>query len=225
MLEGRVQVNGETADSLPVLVQPGVDQIRVDGSRLKMPRRVYFLLNKPKGVISTNSDPQGRPKSSDLLHGVRERVYPVGRLDADSTGLMLLTNDGELADLLTHPRYGVEKTYRVIVRGHVGAEVLAKLRKGIWLADGRARSSGIQTLHVGRDRSVLEVRLREGRNRQVRRMLAGLDYKILSLKRTAIGNLRLTGLGPGRFRPMTTRELTALRRLLKRHTAAASAEE
>ncbi len=213
VLAGLVEVNGEVRDELPVLVDPRTDDIRIEGRRLKRERLAYFLLNKPKGVLCTNNDPDGRRVAGDLLVGVRERVYPVGRLDADSTGLLLMTNDGEMANRLTHPRYGVEKTYVASIRGRLNSENSEKLRKGIWLSEGKATTAAIRILHNGRERSTLEIRLREGRNRQIRRMLARLGHKIISLRRTRIGPLNVKGLGAGRFRPLTPAEIGILKRL------------
>lgn len=218
VLEGRVQVNGRLVRTLPVLVDPSQDDIRVDGRRLKRERTVYYLLHKPKGVLCTNDDPAGRMRAVDLLRGVKERVYPVGRLDASSTGLLLMTNDGELAEHLTHPRYGIEKTYHATVAGRISLEEVEKLKKGVGAAEGGMRQARIQVLHRGRDESVLEIRLREGRNRQVRTMLAALGHKVQQLRRTRIGNLSLRGLAPGQFRPLDKKELSMLRKRVARDT-------
>ncbi len=211
ILDGRVRVNGETVLSLPALVDPARDTILVDGRPLKREEKVYFLLHKPKGVHCTNFDPAGRPRAVDLLAGVRHRVFPVGRLDADSTGLLLMTNDGELAERLAHPRYGVPKTYRAHVNGAVTADDLARLRKGVWLAEGKTRVSDAKIIHRGRERSVIEITLQEGRNREVRRVLARLGHNVRKLMRIRIGPLSLRGLPPGGFRPLTRQELKELR--------------
>lgn len=211
--EGRVSVNGVTLDELPALVHPGVDQITVDGQRLRRPRRVYYLLHKPKGVLCTNYDPAGRVRAADLMHGVRERLFPVGRLDASSTGLLLMTNDGELAQRLTHPRYGVHKTYEATIEGRLTAAEVLKLRQGVWLAEGKSLPAEVKLLRNGRERSLVEVTLREGRNRQVRRMFARVGHKVLQLKRTHIGRLSLRGLAPGQFRPVSSTELKNLHTL------------
>ncbi len=213
ILDGRVRVNGRPVLTLPVLVDPERDEILVDDEPLRPPHKVYYLLHKPKGVHCTNFDPDGRPRAVDLLGGVRQRVFPVGRLDADSTGLLLMTNDGELAERLTHPRYGVAKTYRVHVNGDVTAEDIARLRKGVWLAEGKTHVPGARIIHRGRERSVIEITLREGRNREVRRILARLGHNARKLLRIRIGPLSLRGLGPGEWRPLTKAELQALRRL------------
>jgi len=212
ILDGRVTVNGRRVHTLPVLVDPEADEITVDGRPLKVDRKVYFLLHKPRGVHCTNYDPDGRPRAVDLLGGVRERVFPVGRLDAETTGLLLMTNDGELAEQLTHPRHGVPKTYRAHVNGQVTEEQLADLRKGVWLAEGKTRVSEASIIHAARDQSVVEITLREGRNREVRRVLARIGHAVRKLIRIRIGPLSLRGLGPGEFRPLTSAEVNLLKR-------------
>jgi len=189
-----------------------MDEIAVDGRRLKVDRKVYFLLHKPKGVHCTNYDPEGRPRAVDLLGGVHERVFPVGRLDAETTGLLLMTNDGELAEQLTHPRHGVPRTYRAHVNGQVTEEQLADLRKGVWLAEGKTRVSETSIIHAARDQSVVEITLREGRNREVRRVLARIGHAVRKLIRIRIGPLSLRGLGPGEFRPLTSAEVNLLKK-------------
>ena len=211
ILEGRVRVNGKRVVELPVLIDPATDKVEVDRRRVRIETKVYYLLNKPKGVLCTQSDPDGRRCAIDLLKGVRERVYPVGRLDADSQGLLLMTNAGELAAGLTHPRYGVPKTYRARVRGKVEPEQLAKLRRGIWLSEGKTRSARMAVVYSSRTHSILEVTLREGRNRQVRRMLARMDHAVRDLTRIRIGRLSLYRLGVGQFRPLKPSEVTYLR--------------
>ncbi|HPD28641.1 MAG TPA: pseudouridine synthase [Phycisphaerae bacterium] len=211
ILDGRVSVNARKVHSLPVLVDPDVDKIAVDGRPLRAQRKVYFLLHKPKGVHCTNYDPDGRPRAVDLLGGVRERVFPVGRLDADTTGLLLMTNDGELAQRLTHPRHGIPKTYRAHVNGLITREQLDELRKGVWLAEGKTRVSEATVIHAARDQSVVEITLREGRNREVRRVLAKIGHAVRKLIRIRIGPLSLRGLGPGEFRPLTSSEVNLLK--------------
>jgi len=207
--EGRVTVNGDAAQ-VGDKAELGSDDIRVDGRRVKAERTVHYLLNKPPGVICTNADPSGRRKAIDLLTGVPERVYPVGRLDADSRGLLILTNDGELAARLTHPRYEVPKTYEAEVSGRVSAEDVRTLQSGLWLSDGRTSGVQVRVTHRGNARSRILITLREGRNRQVRRMLAKLGHKVRWLTRTRIGRLTLHGLGPGKFRRLTPDEVRAL---------------
>lgn len=212
VLDGRVSVNGHKVHSLPVLVDPQVDKIAVDGRPLRAERKVYFLLHKPKGVHCTNYDPDGRPRAVDLLGGVRERVFPVGRLDADTTGLLLMTNDGELAQRLTHPRHGIPKTYRAHVNGLITPEQLDELRKGVWLAEGKTHVSEATIIHAARDQSVVEITLREGRNREVRRVLAKIGHAVRKLIRIRIGPLSLRGLAPGEFRPLSSSEVHLLKK-------------
>jgi 23S rRNA pseudouridine2605 synthase len=210
ILEGRVRVNGTVVDRLPVLVDPQRDHVSVDGRPVRAEHTVYYMLHKPRGVVCTNRDPAGRRRAVDLLGGVRERVYPVGRLDAESTGLLLMTNDGELAARLTHPRYGVPKTYRAEVAGRVGPQALERLRAGVWLSDGRTGRADASIIYQRPDSTVLEITLREGRNREVRRVLAKLGHKVYRLKRIRIGGLSLKGLPPGGFRPLRPDEVRGL---------------
>lgn len=211
ILEGAVQVNGRVMDELPAFVDPDVDVITVNGKRLREPQRVYLLLNKPKGVICTSHDPQGRPSAVDLVPA-RERVFCVGRLDADTTGLIVLTNDPELTDLLTHPKYKVPKTYVARVAGHVDGKAVEKLRKGMWLAEGRTGQAAVKVLRSGRHDSLLEITIQQGLNRQVRRMLARVGLPVQSLKRTRIDGLKIAGLGVGKFRSLSRAEVAALKR-------------
>ncbi len=212
ILDGRVEVNGRVVAELPVLVGPD-DRIRVDGRRLRREPKVYLMLNKPRGVVCTNHDPSGRTRAVDLAPGVRERVFPVGRLDTDTSGLLLLTNDGELSNRLTHPRYEVPKTYEALVDGRVAGEQVVALRQGVRLAEGRARADRIEVIGRTRNQTRLAITLTEGRNRQVRRMLAGIGHKVRRLRRVSVGKLKLSGLGVGRFRPLSAEELNYLRRL------------
>jgi len=207
--DGRVTVNGRAAH-VGDKAALGADDIRVDGRRVKPERKVYYLLNKPEGYLCTNADPQGRRKARDLLTGVHERVYPVGRLDADSRGLLIVTNDGELAARLTHLRYEVAKAYEAEIDGQISPEHVRQLMSGVRLSEGRTAPCRVRVLRRGRTNSILEFALREGMNRQVRRMLAKLGYKVRRLTRTRIGPLRLYGLGPGRFRELTPQEVGAL---------------
>jgi 23S rRNA pseudouridine2605 synthase len=227
VLQGRVAVNGRTVRALPVLVDPEKDKVDVDGERVRLgaartEKRHYFVMNKPKGVYSTNVAQGEQTRAIDLLPpNLGVRLYPVGRLDAESRGLLLLTNDGELTNQLTHPRYGVAKTYRAVVEGYLRPETLEELEKGIWLADksGKGFKTGrshIRISHRSRDSTVLEISIREGRNRQVRRMLAKLGHKVRDLMRVKMGPLTLHRLAPGQFRPLTPREVKELKMMGKR---------
>jgi 23S rRNA pseudouridine2605 synthase len=224
VLQGRISVNDRTVAQLPVLVDAEKDRIEVDGERVKLgtartEKRYYFLLHKPRGVYSTNVSQGVQVRAIDLLpQNLRARLYPVGRLDADSRGLLLLTNDGELTNQLTHPSYGVAKTYRAVVEGAIEPGTLDELQKGIWLADreGKAVRTGrsfIRIVRRTRFESILEITIREGRNRQVRRMLARLGHKVKDLMRVRMGPLTLEGLAQGQFRELTPREVKDLKKL------------
>ena len=213
--EGRVRVNGRVVQALPVFVKPGADRVEVDGVAVRPPKTaepVYVLLNKPKGVVCTNKDPAGRPRAIDLVPDVPTRVFPVGRLDADSTGIILLTNDGDLANRMTHPRYGLTKTYVVEVDGAVAGDDIEKLKKGVYLDGKRTGGAAVKVLRRHATRTLLEVKLKEGRNREIRRMLARLNHKVRALRRTAIGPVTDRGIKTGNHRPLTPKEVAALRR-------------
>lgn len=213
VVDGRVSVNGKVVRRLPVLVDPQRDRIVVDGKPVRPQRLVYFLLNKPRHVFCTHNDPSGRTRAVDLLVGVRERVFPVGRLDADSSGLLLLTNDGELAQKLTHPSYSTPKTYRVEIEGCPPAEELDRLRRGVWLSEGKTAPASILITHRERAGLVLEITLREAQNREIRRMLAKIGHKVRRLTRIRMGKLSIRKLSVGAFRPLTRQEVEYLRGL------------
>lgn len=215
ILAGRVEVGGEVVTELGTKVDPGREQIRVDGIRLPRPGRVYYALNKPAGVVCTSRDPSGRPRAIDLIPGRPERLFTVGRLDLFSEGLILLTNDGELANRLTHPRYGVRKTYRVLVAGHPTREVVSSLRRGMHLAEGFASACAVRIKRRDKKSTVLEIVLDEGRNREIRRLLARVGHKVLRLVRIGIGPLRLGNLAAGEYRRLGREEVRALRRAAK----------
>jgi pseudouridine synthase len=211
MVEGRVTVNGIVVRELGTKAEPGRDDVRVDGRRIRTiePRR-YILLNKPRGVVSTRSDPERRRTVLDLLGRINEYLYPVGRLDADSEGLLLLTNDGDLAARLTHPRHGVPRVYEADVRGVPDARDLDRLSRGIVIDGRRTQPAGVRRLspHPG---SRLEITLREGRNRQLRKMCEAIGHPVTRLRRVAIGPIADRGLKPGQWRPLTRAEVEALR--------------
>ena len=215
--QGRVTVNGEPVVTLGTKADPSVDEVRVDGRRVRAPERLrYILLNKPAGVVTSRKDPQGRPTVLDLLAGVPDYLYPVGRLDFDSEGLLLLTNDGDLAAALTHPRHGIAKVYEVVVRGWPAPDVVKRLRTGVLLegrrtAPAEVRLRGTFTAGRGRERAVLEIGLREGRNRQVRRMCEAVGHPVERLTRVRIGPVADRVLRPGTWRELTATEVRALR--------------
>ena len=221
MAEGRVSVNGKTIFELGTKADPATDDIRVDGRRIKAAERQrYILLNKPRGYVTTRSDEKRRKTVLNLLDGVREYVYPVGRLDYDTEGLLLLTNDGELAARLTHPRHEVERTYEARVAGMPDERALERLRKGVPL-DGR-RTQPADVILVNRDRrdadGVLLMTIREGRNRQVRRMCEAVGHPVQRLKRTRIGPISDRKLPVGAWRDLTRQEVAALRRAVERES-------
>jgi 23S rRNA pseudouridine2605 synthase len=199
-------------DALPAFVDPEKDVITVNGKRVRTEQKVYFLLNKPKGVICTNFDPQGRKRAIDLVP-CRQRIFCVGRLDVDTTGLIILTNDSDLTNRLTHPRYEVPKTYVVRVKGYIDDAALERLKKGVWFAEGKTGEASVQILNRGHQESLVEITIREGLNREIRRMLARVGLPLKSLKRTRIGSITDKGIGVGRFRPLTNAELQYLRKV------------
>ena len=217
---GQVTVNGDVVDALPAWVDPEQDRIVAEGRVLGRTRRnVYVMLFKPRGTVCTNHDPEGRRRAIDLVaHPGKPRLYPVGRLDVDSSGLVLLTNDGELSNRLTHPRYGVHKGYEVTVGGRLDENDVERLQSGIFLADRSRRSasrtsrSRLRIIKRDRDRTRLYMELREGRNRQIRRMLAHEGFPVKKLRRVRMGPLQLRGLAPGSWRELSAGELSSLRR-------------
>jgi 23S rRNA pseudouridine2605 synthase len=207
--EGRVEVDRHVVTELGTRVDPLAHEIRVDGEALRRPKRVYFAVNKPAGVVTTNYDPSGRPRVVDLVP-TEERVFAVGRLDRASEGLILVTNDGEFANRLTHPRYGVTKTYLVRVAGNPSQAELAKLRRGVHLAEGFCK---VESLHVkGRHKGSTDmiIVLSEGRNREIRRILARVGHKVLQLRRLAVGRLKLSDLPLGAWRRLMPAEIDGL---------------
>lgn len=208
-------MNGKIVRELGTRVDPAKDEIAVDGELVPTAapsKPIYIMLNKPVGYVSTVSDPHATKTVLDLLEQVEERVYPVGRLDADSSGLLLLTNDGEFANRLTHPRYHVPKIYRVRARGFVGRDVAIRLSDGIELPEGRTAPSDLRFIeyHEPTQSSIIEITLYEGRNRQVRRMMETVGHPVRELTRIAFGNLRLKGLLPGTWRKLRPEEVASL---------------
>lgn len=209
--EGRVTVDGQVVTELGYKVDPALHKILVDGHPIHAERKAYYMVNKPVGFLSTNDDPAGRERVIDLLPKTRERLYPVGRLDEASQGLMLVTNDGPLANKLLHPRYGVPKVYRVQVAGTPDKEQLETLRTGQEFAEGRFRVDGFKVLKHQGDSTFLEIVLKEGHNREIRRLFARIGHKVLTLQRIAFGPLRMGRLATGQFRHLTTFEVRQLK--------------
>jgi 23S rRNA pseudouridine2605 synthase len=208
---GRVTVNGEKA-SVGMKTDSSRSHIKVDGKLLFRPEpKVYLMLNKPAGVVSTLSDPEGRPTVKDYLKGVKYRVFPVGRLDYDSEGLILLTNDGDFSNALLHPSKKIPKTYVVKVRGIMPEEKILKLRQGIKLEDGRTQPARVSLIRESAANSWVEMTITEGRKRQIRRMVEAVGHPALKLRRVSINGVKLTGLDIGAMRPLTEKELQTLR--------------
>ncbi len=214
--EGRVEVNGRVVTEQGLRVDPERDTIRVDGSRIPPPRHhKYLVLNKPRGVVSTMEDPEGRPTLSDYLPRTKERLFHVGRLDTDTEGLIILTNDGELAHRLAHPSYEVPKTYLAEVAGSLDNKTLRRLEKGVTLDDGPVRPDKIKLVSRTDRRSLVNITLHEGRNRVVRRLMDAVGHPVDRLARIAIGPIRLGQLPVGETREVTRDELGALLDLVK----------
>lgn len=211
IVAGRVAVDGRRVCDLGIKIDPDTQKIAVDGQVVRAERAVYWAVNKPMGYLCTNHDPSGRPLAIDLIPHVEQRVYTVGRLDEGSEGLLLMTNDGELANALTHPRYGVEKTYVVLVAGKPSHDDLQKLLDGVWLSDGKVKAKKVRRMKPQGDSTWLRIVLNEGKNREIRRMLAKLGHKVTKLRRTAIGPVELDRLPKGKARRLTLAEVESLR--------------
>ncbi|MDR3108931.1 MAG: rRNA pseudouridine synthase [Planctomycetaceae bacterium] len=207
---GRVEIDKQIVTELGVRVDVATQHVRVDGQSIRPKKRVYIALYKPKGFLCTHADQQGRKRAVDLLPENLGQVFPVGRLDMNSEGLLLLTNDGELGERLTHPRYGVKKLYRVLVAGVVTNEELAKLRRGIRVSEGILSVDSIIVKSVHKLSTVLDITLSEGRNREIRRMLAATGHKVMQLVRMSIGQIKLGKMVPGEWRHLSTSEVRQL---------------
>jgi 23S rRNA pseudouridine2605 synthase len=217
---GRVTVNGKVVTELGTKVDPGRDHVKVDGKHISEPQPfVYLMLNKPKNVMSTLDDPGGRTTVKDYLRGVSVRVFPVGRLDFDSEGLMLLTNNGDLAQALLHPRYHVPKTYLIKVKGVLTDDEIRRLEQGVKLEDGMTSPASVRKVRKVEANSWLEITIREGRKHQVKRMLESVDHAVIKLMRIRMGPLSLGNLESGEFRFLTDREANALRELVEHRVA------
>lgn len=213
IVEGKVTIDGEIVTDLGLKVDPTVQTVEVDGVVLKpeQVRHRYYLLNKPAGVVCTNDHREQKPRAIDLITDRKKgRIYTVGRLDEDTVGLVLLTNDGDFAHRIMHPRYGVPKTYMVKLLGRIDDEAVQQVREGVHLAEGRTAGARVLVQQRSAKVSRLLVTLREGKNREVRRVFARLGHKVLDLKRTRIGPLDDRGLKAGRWRPLTRGEVTEL---------------
>jgi pseudouridine synthase len=215
VVEGRVSVNGKIVETLGFKADPSRDHIKVDGKRLApFEPKVILLLNKPRGYLSTVKDPKGRPTIMDLLKSVKWRVYPVGRLDFDAEGLLLLTNDGDLAHLFSHPRFSIPKTYLVKVAGVPEEKKLNRLGRGVMLEDGEAKAVSCSLIRQREKNSWVRVVVTEGRNHLVKRMFSVIGHTVLKLKRIEYGPIRLGDLPFGQFRYLTPEEMEKIKRLM-----------
>jgi len=199
ILAGRISVNGKVVKTPGVKIDTQVDGVSFDGRKIKLEKKVYLLLNKPKGYVTTLSDTEGRPTITSLLKGVKERVYPVGRLDYNSEGLLFLTNDGELANKLIHPKYKIPKIYLVKVKGRVEEKDLMRLRKGIRLSDLKTLPAKVVVEKILPKNTILKITIKEGKKRQIRRMCEAINHDVLSLKRIQFGNFKLGKLKRGEY--------------------------
>lgn len=213
IVEGRVEVDGKIVSELGVRVVPGEQKIRVDGESLPKAKPVYVALNKPKNTLCTNRDPSGRRRVVDFVPSELGRLFPVGRLDQNSEGLILLTNDGALAERLTHPRFEVPKKYRVQVAGLADRELASALKRGVHIAEGVVQADDVVVRSSHKLSSVLEITLTEGKNREIRRMLARVGHKVMQLQRIQVGSIKLGNLPPGQHRRLTSQEVADLYRM------------
>ncbi|MCJ7545716.1 MAG: rRNA pseudouridine synthase [Deltaproteobacteria bacterium] len=215
ILAGRVSVNNKIIKELGIMADPAYDRIRVDGKPLPHPApKVYYLLYKPRGVITSLHDPEGRTTIKDLIPRIKAKIFPVGRLDYDAEGLLLLTNDGEMAMRLAHPRYRVPRTYLVKVKGVLTADEMARIEKGVMLDDGMSPAIKVNPIRRLQKNSVVRVTLHEGRNRVLKRTFEAIRHPVLRLKRIEFAFLTLEGLQPGDYRPLSAEEIERLRGLL-----------
>lgn len=213
ILQGRVEVNGRVVRTLGAKADPKKDHVKVDGRLLQSGQpKLYLMLNKPRGYVTTLKDPEGRPTVMELLKGVRQRVYPIGRLDYDAEGLLLFTNDGEIAEHLMHPRYEIPRTYLVKVKGVLGDPEIRQLEAGVLLADGMTAPCRINKVRKTKENSWIELTMREGRNRQIKRMMEHTGHLVLKLKRILYAGLELAGLETGEFRYLTEREIQRIKK-------------
>ena len=210
---GLVTVNGLVERRVGSKAVWGVDSINVDGHPVPdPPKKIYLLLNKPFGYVSTLHDPEGRPIIRDLVKDVKERIYPVGRLDFDSSGLLILTNDGELAFRLMHPKFHIPRTYKVIVEGVISDKSVERLKKGVSLDDGPTNPARVRIIETQQGRSVVRITIFEGRSREIRRMCEAVGHKTLKLTRIGYGNLDLGDLKVGKYRHLKNVEVKTLRK-------------
>lgn len=218
--EGKVRVNGAVVRELGTKVDPRRDAIVVGGKRLTRERLVHLLLNKPRQTVTSRRDPEGRQTVLDLVREIPERLFPVGRLDYNTSGVLLVTNDGEMSEALSHPRAGVARTYRVKINGQVSLEALERLRKGVEIGDGPARATEVFILSQTSRQAAIQMTIHEGRNHQIHRMLEAVGHRVSKLARVEFAGLGLEGVPVGRWRELNSRELYRLKRdYLRPHRA------
>ncbi len=224
--EGRISVDGAVVNRLGAQADPDLQTIAFDGTPLRLPKKVYYLLNKPAGYLCTSKpDRSGRPLAIDLVRRPDVRLFCVGRLDVDSKGALILTNDGELSNYITHPRYDLPKTYRVRIDGPMEESLLERLRKGVWLSEGRTGSIDVQVVRAGRRETLLRLVIKEGKNRVIRRVMAKLGLRVTELERTRIGSLALGRLKSGDYRPLSPAEVSRLKPKPRRQEGLRSAKK
>ncbi|MDD2586282.1 MAG: pseudouridine synthase [Syntrophomonadaceae bacterium] len=211
--EGRVKVNGIKVIEQGYKIDSNIDKVEFDNQVVQKEEKKYIVLYKPGGYISSVYDPQGRPTVRELVTGINLRLYPVGRLDFDTEGILLLTNDGDFTNLMIHPRYEIKKKYEALVEGHAEKADIDNLRKGIMLDDGMTAPANVQIIKSIGNNMLLGMEIHEGRKRQVKRMCAAVNHPVISLKRTAFAFLTLKGLSPGEYRYLTSREVEELKKL------------
>ncbi len=216
ILAGRVTVDGEVVTQLGTQVDAALQEIAFDGESLRSQRHRYYLLNKPVGYLCTNRDPQRRQRVLDLFPASGPRLFTVGRLDEGSEGLLLVTNDGELANQLAHPRFRIDRIYQVQVAGHPDRDLLQQLEQGMYFTDGRFKAESVRPLKKQGKSTFLEIRLREGKNREVRRMLARIGHKVMKLQRVGFGPIRLGRVKTGEYRELRPEEVRALQELVRK---------
>jgi 23S rRNA pseudouridine2605 synthase len=202
-----VRVNGEVVRSMGVKVDVARDAVSFDGKPVALEQPLYVLLNKPAGYVTTMADPQGRPTVADLVVDLPQRLFPVGRLDLDTEGALLMTNDGELGNFILHPRYNVNKTYEALVRGEPSPDQLRSLQRGVELDGARTSPAVVRVLERRKDHTLLEIVIHEGKKRQVRRMFQAVNHRVVHLRRTAYGRLQLGALAPGTYRVLSPNDL------------------
>lgn len=216
ILEGVVKVNGEVVKNLALRIDPSVDKVTVKGKKISLPKeKVYYMFFKPEGYLTTVTDPEGRPTIFDLMPELKGKVNPVGRLDKDTEGLLFLTNDGEFAFRMTHPKFQVKKTYRAIVYGEITPKAMSALSSGVRLEDGMTRPAEVLLKEARERTSVVEITIHEGKKRQVRRMFEAVGFPVIFLKRIQVDKVVLKHVDKGQYRKLTNKELTRLKSRLQ----------